>query len=60
MALIPAGDAVGGPVQVSLSLSLCLFPVIKQTVAQDSVHAEYGAGRHHTPPLFNSFAQMAT
>lgn len=40
MALIPAVVAAGGPVWASLSL--CIFPVIKQTVAQDSVHAEYG------------------
>lgn len=49
IALIPAGTAAGGPVRVSLSL--CVFPVIKQ-LAQDSVHAEYGKGRRaNTPPF---------
>ena len=38
MALIPAEVAAAGPVWAPLSL--CIFPVIKQTVAQDSVHAE--------------------
>lgn len=42
MTLIPAEDAAGGPERVSLSR---IFPVIKQTVAQDSVHAEYKGGR---------------
>lgn len=58
MALIPAGAAVGGPVHASLSL--CIFPVIKQMVAQDSVHAEYGEGRLvNTPLLVYFLAQMA-
>lgn len=53
--LIPAGDAAGGPVRASLSL--CIFPVIKQMVAQDSVHAEYGGGRKigkHSTSVFSS------
>lgn len=59
MALIPAGAAAGGPVCVSLSL--CILPVIKQTLAQDSVHAEYGEGRLvNTPPVFYFLAAMVT
>lgn len=51
MALIPAADAAGGPARAALSL--CIFPVVKQTVAQDSVHADYGGGRLvNTTPLF--------
>lgn len=41
MALIPAGVVAGGPVHAFL----LIFPVIKQTVAQDSVHAKYVAWR---------------
>lgn len=43
MTLIPAEAAAGGTERVPLSL--CIFPVIKQMVAQDSVHAAYKGGR---------------
>lgn len=53
MALIPAAAAAGGP--VCASLSLCIFPVIKQMVTQDSVHAQYWEGWLVNTPLLLFF-----